>query len=176
MTQAKYFCCSVATRLGLVAALALSAVGCGGSKKATLHGKVTLNGSTPVTGGTIKLYPEDGKGEPFAGSIRPDGTYEIAGVSPGKKQVAIETESVKNSSPGGAGGGGGGGGGPPTPRMPKDMKPPKDMPMPQKLELDTSNLPKYVKIPAKYANPKTSGITVEITKGKKEENFDLTGK
>ncbi len=139
--------------------LAISLAGCtaGRSNEATLSGSVSYKGQ-PVTGGSITFHPVAG-GAPYPGILKPDGSFSFGGVPIGQMEVAIETESVK-SMPGASG----------SPyHMPGGGKPNQQMP-----NVDTSNMPTYVKIPAKYANPKTSGLTVNVKAGSHKVNFDLT--
>ena len=155
-------CSSLPWRLALgLTVLAVAAGGCGKKdKKNEVTGKVVLvkkDGATQdVTGGNISFHPE-GKGEPYPGTIKPDGTFEFTGVPTGKMRVTIETESIKNQ-------GGGGYTMKNRPKLPKDAK---DFQM-QKPDLDTSGMPAYVKIPALYAKPNTTKLTCEITEGKNE--------
>jgi hypothetical protein len=140
-------------RAGLAATLAVSITllsGCGSSKKdGRISGKV-MYGNEPLGGGTIILLStEEGKSQ--ASTLPPigigvKGNYESGGIPPGEYYVGVETDSIKQMA-GGAGGMYNMGG----------MKPPpgKEVNMPQ---FDTSNMPKYVEIPAKYKDPKQSGL------------------
>ena len=76
--------------------------------------------------------------------INADGTYS-AKVPVGEYRVAIETESVKE--------------------RPKDKKDP-----PQKAD----DAPKYVKIPAKFGKPDTSGLVYQVKDGPQEFNVELS--
>jgi hypothetical protein len=142
-----------------LAVLTGAAGGCGKQgKKNEVSGKVVLvkkNGATQdVTGGIITFHP--GSGPPYPGTIKPDGTFDLTGVPPGKMRVTVETERLKNQTVGYT--------------MPK--KAPKDVTTEQP-ELETSERPKYVKVPALYAKPDTTKLTCEITEGKNEFTFDL---
>jgi hypothetical protein len=149
----------VARLAGLAFALSVCLLlpSCGGSSKApALFGTVNYKGS-PVTGGNITLYPTAG-GPEYPIQIRPDGTYETSGVPLGTMSVSIETESIKGQTGGAA-----------------SYKPPPGAKMVDKPpEIDNSGAPSYVKIPKKYSDPKTSGLSIEITKGRQMVNFDLT--
>lgn len=130
--------------------------GCGGKNKKdfSLNGKVTYKGQ-PVTGGTLTLTPTDeGKTPPANTQIRFDGTYLIVPPAVGELKVTIETESIQAHK-----------GGPAYTHVPKGEKMP---------DIDTSKMPKYVKIPPKYKTAATSGLSVTIQQGKNEKNFDLT--
>lgn len=154
-------CLGACALVGLPLALFLLSGCSGGSKAATVSGKVMYKGQ-PVTGGTLTLYPTDGKGGNSLIPIKPDGTFSTTDVPPGAKQVSIETESIKGAPTGGY-----------NQKPPPGAKPP-DGAAPKMPDIDTSNQPKYVKIPKKYDNPKTSGLTWDIGKSKNTKDFDLT--
>lgn len=148
---------------GILLVLLLSSLllaGCsGGSKTAVVSGKVNYKGQ-PVTGGNLILQPSDGSGSQYLIPIKPDGTFSGSDVPIGSKQVAIDTEPAKSAG-----------------AHPYDMskaagaKKPDNAKSP---EVDAGNQPKYVAIPKKYNDPKTSGLTWDIIKGKNEKTFELT--
>lgn len=143
----------------LVASVGLLA-GCGGSQNAaTLSGKVTYpTPDKPVTGGAITLHPSDGR--PLSAPIKWDGTFTLAAVPVGDVKVTIETESIKGMSGG-------------NPYQPSPgMKPPEgDKP----IVFDTPNRPRYVKIPKKYSDPKTTTLSYKVEKtGVQTKDFNLT--
>lgn len=147
---------SLALALG---AVSLLVAGCGGkSKTATLSGKVTYH-NQPVTGGTLVLHPADG-GPEYPITISPEGTFQVGGAPTGDMKVTIETESLKN--------------GPASGSNPyENMKPPPG----QKVEMpqfSTEGMSKYVKIPPKYRDVKTTPLTWNISKGSDKKDFDLT--
>lgn len=139
----------------IAACLALASLtGCGGdSGKATISGKVTYKGA-PVTGGTLTLYAESGT--PYPVNINPNGTFNVSDVPTGQRTVSISTDNVQTNQ---------------GYTMPPGVTPPKDSPAPP--QIDTSTLPKKVDIPAKYKDPKTSGLTWDIKGGKQSKDFDL---
>lgn len=148
--------------VGFLLTVALLAAGPGCSKKdsskATISGRVTYKG-TPLGGGNMTLHPA-GTGNPYPVSLKPDGTFQIGEVPPGEMKVAIETETVKAATAGYAF------------KPPPEAAQKKDAKLP---DLAGSRLPTYVKIPAKYANPQTSGLTWTIEAGRNnEKTFDLT--
>ncbi|HZT79836.1 MAG TPA: hypothetical protein VFA26_06430, partial [Gemmataceae bacterium] len=123
---------------------------------------------------TIRFYPKDGG--MYTAVIRPDGKYEAPDLPVGEMAVTIETESANPNrktpdynSPGGGGMGmyGKAGGGAPQQ---------KDRAM--KMSPIPEGAPKaegaYVKIPAKYADKSTSGLSVTLNKGKQTKDFALT--
>lgn len=139
-------------------------LGCGPTNQNTsvISGKITYNGN-PVTAGTITFQPEQGPS--FTRPISADGTYTNTDMPTGEFKVTIETESANpdrktptygqgnqtsSPAPGGAPPGGTVTQGP------------------------AAGGGKYVKIPAKYADAKTSGLTVNVAAGKQTKDFPLT--
>ena len=142
----------------------LCAVGCskGKSTPASVSGKVTLK-DQPVTGGTVTFHFEnDGTlAGTYRAEIGTDGTYGLTSLPAGEAKVSIETESINTA-------------GRPKPeeygkRRGRVMK---SSPAPSGVEVGKAQT-KYMPIPRKYADPKTSGLTVTLTKGKQEKNFPL---
>lgn len=130
----------------LFAGIALTC-GCGASKS-VVTGKVSYKGK-PLAMGTIYMVGADGIAAPAP--INPDGTYRIEGV-------AIGTAKIGVSSPK-----------PPTPQMlaharkgraPANAAPPPDVAT-------------WFEIPDKYADPQSSGLTVELKSGPNEHHIDL---
>jgi len=85
-----------ALRCVVALSLVLSVVlltGCGGGSKGVVSGKVTtkaLGKDEPVTGGTLTFAPvaQGGNpGAPVSVEIKPEGTYSVSGVVPGKCKV-----------------------------------------------------------------------------------------
>ena len=134
--------------------------GCGGlNKAAILSGKVTYpTPDKPVTGGAITLYPSDGR--PLSAPIKWDGTFTIGEVPTGDMKVTIETESIKGLS------------GENLNSMPGGMKPPGgNKPIPR----DTTNMPRYVKVPRRYAQLKTTPLTCKVERADPHTmDFNLT--
>lgn len=142
-----------------------------------VSGKVTYNGAT-VGGGTITFHTADGA--PIQAPITQDGTYVIASLPEGTFAVTIETESInpsrKKETYGSSGGGGlagkyGGGGGGGGAAAPKGSKAGETSPAPEGTQTVD---PIYVKIPGKYNNKSTSGLTATLKKGDQKQNFELT--
>jgi hypothetical protein len=148
----------------LVLALPLCLVVAIGCDKANPHapasvsGKVTYKGE-PVTGGTITFHPKTEGPSPTT-TINADGTYTITDSPAGDFTVTVETESINPSKKApqypGAGKAGGA-----TTSSPMPGSPP------------TAAAGKYVKIPQKYADPKTSTLTAKLGAGKQTVNFTL---
>jgi hypothetical protein len=147
-----------------LAAVTVGMAGCGPSSAAqgVVSGKVTYNG-TPLTGGNLTLHPVKG-GPDFPITITNEGTFSSSGVPDGEMLVAIETESLNGRGAVGMDGS----------RMPK--------PPPGKVganevknpHIDMSNQPKYMRIPQKYKDVKSSGLPWTITKGDNKKDFALT--
>jgi hypothetical protein len=153
--------------LSIVAFLMLCGVvlaGCGGdpSKTNVLKGKVTIDGQ-PAYGVTVVLNYDDGK--THAIPVSPDASFRVQGVPLGKAVVTITSkfmdpekmpaemkaqfEALQNSS---------------TANVPGD----KQAAMQERL-----NIFKAVPIPERYADSKTSGLTLEIAGGMNEKDFEL---
>jgi len=145
--------------LGILIVSMIFLAGCGAREKgATLAGKVTYpTPDKPVTGGAITLYPSSGY--PLSAPIKADGTFSIRELPAGDMKVTIRTDSIKGMS-----------GGEPN-SAPAGMKPPGDnRPMPA----DTPNMPKFVKIPRKYGDPKTTPLTYTVeASGAQTRDFNL---
>lgn len=117
------------------------------AKTATVTGKVTFRGQ-PLPRGTVAFHPE--KGKPIKAKLQEDGTYEAKKVPVGKVRLTVETESLK-----------------PAPRKPpapggKPPAPPAPAPA-----------GKYIPIPVKYADPRTSGLTLDVKEGKQVHDIVL---
>jgi outer membrane biosynthesis protein TonB len=114
------------------------------AETASVSGQVTYKGK-PVTGGVIVFVA--GKTS-VAGTIAPDGTYNVEKLMPGDYKVAVDTEALKLPA-GGAGG----------------KAPPAGAPAP-KPPAGT-----YVAIPAKYRSADTSALALKVEAGK--QTFDI---
>lgn len=167
-----------------LAACVLIGAGCG-AKRSRVSGTVKYKGAV-VPGGNIYLYSDSGS---ISSPIQMDGAYSMTDVPPGTYSVIIETETVnpdKNSGAAtsggkaeekkresksakldqeyaekmGKGGPGGGkpveGGGGFAPASHDEL------------------LKRYLKIPVKYGNKTTSGLTFEVTTGEMKKDYDLT--
>jgi hypothetical protein len=154
-------------RLGLLLALCVGVViGCAKSSQAPakVSGVVTYK-NAPVTGGTIKFYSEE-ENVAYGCQIESDGTYQITDIPVGELTVTVETEHLN-----------------PT-KAPPDygkkgnadyaarVAAEKGMGAPIAAKGEPKE--KYVKIPSKYANPKTSPLTVTIEKGRQVKPIELT--
>jgi len=165
---------------GAILAAAIFLIGCKPSNPnapVRVSGQVTYNGSA-VPGGTINFHMKDGSSIVATGNLDGAGKYSISDMPEGEFAITVETESINPSKKSdeyrGAKVDGGmaskygktmGGGGPAKggKAMPKS-------PAPDDVRQDTS----YVKIPAKYAKPSTSGLSVALKRGDQKFNADLT--
>jgi len=122
-------------------------IGCS-SGPSTVSGKVNYRG-VPVTGGTISMH-FDGK-PPQVGSIDGNGGYSIQTATTGRATFTVETESMNQAGALGM--------------------PAKDKPGETKLG---GGATAYVKIPARYADPKSSLLSYEVKSGSQTKNWELT--
>jgi len=134
----------------LVAAVLVCLAGCSGKKpKSKVTGKVTV-GDKPVMGEVVFLG-DDGK--EFKGVINAkDGIYTLLDAPNGQYKVAVKGMGAGLNVPGGGG----------------QVAPPKDAP---KMDMPDLARGQSVQPPAKYGDPKTSGLTFEVTGG--EQTFDI---
>jgi hypothetical protein len=132
----------------LVAVVWLAGVtaGCGTKEKprGEVYGKVTVGGK-PVTAGFVKFVPEAAGEEPVSSGLGPDGTYRATGIPLGRSKVAIETLMFKDLTP-------------PPPAIAKQLGGPRT---------------KYVPIPDRYERTESSGLSVEVERGKKLFDIEI---
>lgn len=132
-----------------------------------VKGVVTYNGK-PLHGGNIIFYSDEGA---YASTIQSDGTFQLSDLRPGTMTVTIETEAfnpdigvpASGAKKGPKGDGKTPKGGPEAPPGGGFGPAPKD---------ELRKL--YLKIPAKYADKRTSGLRVEVTRGENTQHFELT--
>jgi hypothetical protein len=148
------------TRGVLALLLPLCLAGC--SSTGTVSGKVTYKGEA-LRQGVVQFVAADGWTS--SAMINEDGTYRIANLPPGLFKLAVETHpglaqgSRLTTGPGGG-----------RWRL-KGSTEPKEVekavpPPPQQV----SGLPK---LPAKYTNVQTSGLTCEVKAGRQTHDIDL---
>jgi|SRR6516165_7032671 hypothetical protein len=137
------FARSVLACAATLAATVLCAADEKAAKTGTISGNVTYQGK-PLPAGIITFHTADGKA--LAGAIQSDGTYSVAKVPVGRVRVAVTTEVPK-----------------PKPRPEDKPKPPGEKDAPAKV----------IPIPAKYADPNTSGIVVTVVEGKQTVDIKL---
>jgi len=147
-------------------------LGCGGGtgsgNAARVSGTLSYNGQ-PIKGGVMAFHSSDGVVYPAM--LSPDGTYSANDIGTGEMVVTVDTESLnptRNAANAPKGqiaearmaasvaynkrGDGPAGGNQPT----------------------AQSAGSYTKIPAKYANAKTSTYTVTLKPGRQVVNIDLT--
>ncbi len=136
-----------ATAAGLLALLAL-APGCGPGV-GTAAGKVTYQGK-PVVWGSVTLKAADGSMHQIG--INPDGTYRLDRVPVGVAQVGVSSPDPKPSARLKARAAGGD-----DPRVRPGPAPPPGA---------------WFPLPEKYADPATSGVTVQVGGGPVDINLE----
>jgi hypothetical protein len=169
----------MACSVSVVFALVLSLSGCGQRSSATgasVSGKVLFNG-VPVSGGDIKFHPK--QGPPYTGNLNAQGEFSHAGVPiMGEVIVTIDTRALKDIAAAADPtdfGKMGNKGAKNDAKAKETMSKMKDkMPAGMSLNPAAGKSLTYVEIPAKYADPKTSGLTWEIKSGPNEKTFELT--
>ncbi len=152
-------------QFGCVVLLSGILIGCSGSNAAVpakVSGKITYKGN-PVMGGKLSFVTVDGTG--YDGIISPDGTYSCNDLPAGELIVCVNTEGLKPSAAVEAAMNTDMG----RKRMAVAQKPPPD-----KAGSAPDNKSLYVKIPAKYANPKTSPLQVTLSRGRNVKDLELT--
>lgn len=129
---------------------------------AQVSGTVTFN-NQPLRGGTIIFHDKESRA--YSAAINEEGGYVLSDLPIGEMAVTVETESLnpKNESPtyGGARAKG----------QVADYNPPGAPPKPDP-KSEKQRL--YVKIPARYGDPKSSQLSTTLKKGKNTAKFDLT--
>lgn len=145
--------------LALLAAFVL-ALGCAKNPNApaSISGKVNYKGQ-PLKGGKVTFHTKDAG--MYTSAIDEDGTYSITDLPTGDLVVTVETESVKPKEQPTYGGG--------KFKM-KEYRPP-GAPADAGKGPDPS---RYVKVPSKYSNPKTSPLTVTVSSGRQVKEIELT--
>jgi hypothetical protein len=120
---------------------------------------VDYNGA-PVPGGNISFHTE--KGPAYTSSIGRDGTYEIVDLPAGLMVVSVETETANPNKKSIAYGGTKGS------KMYAERMAAEGRGGAAKQPAEA-----YRKIPGKYANPKTSPLSVTLEAGRQVHNFVL---
>jgi hypothetical protein len=145
--------------------LFLAAVsGC--SNTAGVSGKVTYKGQ-PVPAGTVIFNaPEGGI---FTFHLLADGTYSGTELPPGEYVVTVDTEYLNPQAHKQVAYGKDSAAGNPADEYMKKMKEAGKIP-----EDAGSNKETYVKIPAKYADKKSSPLKETLTTGRNQKDFELT--
>lgn len=152
-------------------------VGCNNSGTLPVTGKVTKDGQ-PVAGALVTFQPQSAEGKPASGTTDDSGAYKLTtfvngdGALPGSYKVTVTKFPATQTAEGGSG---------PTEYSDADVDAIyREM---QKKGADFSGTqgdkagPTATnELPAKFANPQTSGLSAEVTAdGPKTFDFDVTG-
>lgn len=142
----------MSTRPSILMIIALLPLGCGGST-GTLSGTVSYKGKL-LSQGTVTVYAENGT--TAESPISPDGTYVIENCPGGKVKIAVSSPDPAQGKASAAALKASG-------RLPAGAP---EIPPP------SGDATKWFSIPANYANPDESGLTVEVS-GSTEHAIDL---
>jgi hypothetical protein len=158
-------------RFLLLVLLALGlAAGCNRSKtQSKVSGKVTYKGQL-VKGGSIVFHSEDMGSYPS--SLSPEGTYEMVDLPAGPMTVTIETESLAPDKKARAYPGRGGAGS--KAAAIDNARLAAEGMAGSSAAAQKEAAERYVKIPKKYADAKTSPLKVTLERGKQVKDFELT--
>lgn len=138
-----------AVRCAATAVLALVApvlAGCGGSGKGDVSGKITYNGQTLPYGSVQFMSP----GGAFVSMIESDGSYSIKGVAAGISKISITCQD---------------------PKYAEFMKQLSESARNPKVPKPKGNPEDFDKIPSKFTNPESSGLTYTVKSG--SQTFDI---
>jgi hypothetical protein len=144
----------VLTAAGVLCAAALAGCGYGGKEQrlpetgATLEGTIKY-GNEPVAYAVVRVVTESGSAE---GNVGEDGRYKVENVPTGPVKIGVNTNAAKGDYT--------------SATMSRSYKGPEF-----KGKTGPVQLPKFVSVPAKYAEPDTSGITTTIQSG--SNTFDI---
>jgi hypothetical protein len=123
--------------------------GCGGPGSATVTGKVTVDGQR-VTSGMVHFTSDDGKSTVLA-HISGDGIYSALDVSSGTTKITI------------------------VPLTPISGKPPLNDGA-EKGKDKGAKIEPSAKIPARYSDPNTSGLTFIVKSGANTHDIEMSSK
>jgi hypothetical protein len=169
---------ALADRLALLMLLPLALTGCG-VPSAKVSGQVVYQDKgqeKALPGGTVTFRPVDTTINPVTAEIGADGNYE-AMVPAVEVKISVDNRGLKNpdASPVGVTSG------PPqkVKGMPKGIPvgPPKDNDAAKDKDIPAISTQKpsgtYVRIPDKYYNTETSGLSLKVTKGSQTHKIEL---
>ena len=139
--------------------LTAALIGCSSSKlaPARVSGSISYNGQ-PIKAGRMQFHSPDGVG--YDAQISPDGTYSATDIPEGELVVTVETEYLKDSGNAGKG-------------KEADMRAKMVQPPPPGVASAPAPSAQYIKIPAKYAKPNTSPLTIKVSGGRNVQNIEL---
>ncbi len=130
-------------------ALVCLAAGCSGPTTGVLRGQVTYDGQ-PLSTGTITVACEDGR--VASGNIRKDGTYNIPNAPAGPVHLSVAVP-------------------PPAPVFAAIGKEGAKIPDAKELKEMQQAQAKYVPLPPRYQDAKTSGLNTTVEPG--EQTYDI---
>jgi len=141
--------------------IACASLGCSTNKlaPARVSGSISYKGM-PIKAGTMQFCTSDGAA--YNAQITSDGTYTATDLPEGELVVTVDLEGLNPDKKAHTG-----------KDAEKRMKM-KTQPPPPGVTSAPTPTQFYMKLPAKYANPKTSPLSVTLTKGRQVHNFDLT--
>jgi hypothetical protein len=131
--------------IGIVVIVALAA-GCSDDTNGRVLGRVRFN-DRPLTSGTVIFTFPDGKTR--TGEIDENGAYRVRDVPVGLAKVTVKTGS----------------------RVPPGLYPPKDVAIPP--PPGAGKEPEPVKIPKRYQDPNSSGLSCNVRAGEQPFDIDL---
>ena len=150
--------CTQILRLALLVPT-VALLGCSSNKlvPAKISGKLSYQGQ-PIKAGTLAFYTPDGVS--YAGQISLDGTYSASDLPEGELVVTVDTEHLSPAHKAPTG---------------KDVERRMKMMQQQQQPPPGSTPPEqpYIKLPEKYKSPKTSPLTVTLTRGRQVKDLDL---
>lgn len=147
-------------------AAVVSLTGCGDAPRSQVRGRITLNGQ-PLTNCVVMFFGQDK--QVYRADLRADGTYTVDGVPRGPIRVAIQQEAPR-PAPRPMSGAGVGGKAASAEIAKDDQKGASRMPEPEpEPKLKSFGPP----LPAKYAQPDTSGLAFELNEPSQEWSVDL---
>jgi hypothetical protein len=130
------------------------ALGCGPAT-GTITGKVFYN-STELKAGYVSFVSEDGAKNTVS-PIAADGTYTIEKMPIGPVKISVETESLMKTS-----------------KAPRNEPPPGMVrPGDERQSVLDESAKRAIPIPAKFGDPKTSGLSYTVTSGSQSHDIEL---
>jgi len=132
--------------------LTLLIAGCGGASTGDVHGTVTTK-KGPVTGGDITIYESGGTKIVQKAGIDEKGNYSVKGLAPGTYTVTVDTSRLIAAQQ----------------ELQKKLEMAKEKGV-KHIDLISKGVQGVgVPINRKYANPKSSGLSIEVKAGADQE-------
>lgn len=130
---------------------------------AQISGVVKYKGQ-PLPAGTIVFH--DAEGKAYSASIQQDGKYELTDIPTGDMKVTVDTEDFNPAKVQPTYGG------QRASKMGMSSMPAPPGATPRPTQEDKKA--QYVKIPDKYRDANSSGLSATLKKGKNQKDFELT--